>query len=493
MQDQVIVVDLDTTMSRNVARRLRAEHIYCRIVPGNVSADALLQAEPRGVLLVGGGAGQAADVPAVLDYLQCGLPLLCIGDAALALCTALGGTLTALQESGLTSVELDMEDVLMQDQEGGEKFLTSYRLMQLPEDKAVSIAHRVPGEFDDPDSLVQEGSLAFRVNQRDVWGVALPLDRNDPAATQLLLSFCRDVCGCTQWWTQRAFIEDACAALTEAAGEGEALCALSGGVDSGVCALLGQLALGERLHCLFVDTGLLRLGEADSVMAFYADQAGLNVTRINAQEDFLAALDGVYAPADKEKVINRLLKEILRREAAQHPKATLLIRGTNFSDDPVSEESPLEEMRFIEPVRALFKDEIRRIGSTLGMPQDMLQKQPFPGTGLATRILSGVTATGLTLLRHADDLFRREIEEAGLQKRLWQYFATLALSPIPNGGYLVILRAVQSSDGGGGMAARLPFDLMERVSAAILRECPGVQRVFYDLSPSQTYLQQAGN
>ena len=479
MQDYMILVDLDTVICRSLARHLRAEHIFCRIVSRHVTADELLRAEPRGVLLATGCTGVAADVPFMMDYLQTGLPMLCTGDAALTLCQTLGGALSEPQPEGLTALTLDGQDALLADLEGGEQYLPPHRCMLLTESQG------------DVCASTGAGAMGFRARQRDVWGLAYPLDRNDPRSAQLLMRFCQDVCGCTPWWTRQRFIEGAQQAIADAADGAEALCALSGGVDSGVCALLGKLALGDRLHCIFVDTGLLRQGEADEVLAFYRDQAGLQVKRIDAADEFLAALDGIYAPADKERVIRRLLQEILQREIAARPRVELFLRGTNYADDPQTDDLP-EGVRIIEPVRELFKDEIRQAGEVLGMSPAMTQRQPFPGSGLATRILSGVTAPGLALLREADAIFRRSVEEAGLHKRLWQYYATLALSPIPNGGYLVILRAVQASGGGSGMPARLPSDLLERTAEAIRTACPGVQRVLYDLSPSASYKRTAG-
>lgn len=474
MQDFIIVIDLDTPICRMLTRRLRAEGIYCRIMPGDATADALLQSGARGVILPDACTGTAASIPHMMDLLQMGMPLLCIGNAALTLCQTLGGTLTDIMEGGVQQITLLEGDPLFEGIEGSEVFLPEHRCMLLTGDQGVACAQ------------YEGGILGFRATQRDVWGLASPMDRNDPNAMQMLLNFCRDVCGCTQWWTSRTFIEQARMSIQEAAGDGDALCALSGGVDSGVCALLGNLALGERLHCIFVDTGLLRKGEADEVMEFYSQQVGLNVKRIDASADFLAALDGVYAPADKERVIGRLLQDILYQEAESRPEVRLLIRGTNYSDVPTVPVLP-EGMSFTEPVRELFKDEIRHVGEALGLPPAMIQRQPFPGSGLATRILSGVTAQGLSLLREADEIFRLSLEHAGLHRRLWQYYATLALSPIPNGGYLVILRAVQASEGGSGMPARLPSDLLERVTEEIMQTCPAVQRVMYDLSPSQSY------
>lgn len=480
MQDHVLLIELDKGMCRHYARRLRAENICCRMAPADITADELLGEQPRGVLLIAPCSGVPAEIPHMVDYLQAGLPMLCIGDAALTLCQTIGGEMSEPISGGLLTVEMSEDDPVLAGIENDERFLPDLRMMQIPKGTG-SVVSSVAGD-----------TLGFKVTQRDVWGLNLPLERNDPVTIQVLMNFVRDVCGCTQWWTRHAIIEGARGELLEQAGEGEALCALSGGVDSGVSALLGKLALGDRLHCIFVDTGLLREGEADDVMAFYSDVAGLNVKRIDAQEEFLSALDGIYAPTDKERVINRLLQEIIRREAEQLPQVTMIIRGTNITDTPVPEENMPDGLQLAAPVRGLFKDEIRNIGDALGMPPAMLQKQPFPGSGLATRILSGVTATGVELVRQADAIFRKEIESAGLQKRLWQYFATLAVSPIPNGGYLVILRAVQASDSAAGMPARLPSDLLERISEIILRDCPGVQRVFYDLSPSQSYKRMAG-
>ena len=336
--------------------------------------------------------------------------------------------------------------------------------------------------------------VGLRVRQRDVYGLAFPLERNDPSTVQLLTNFCCRKCGCTRWWSERAFIEEAKTAIAEAADGGDALCALSGGVDSGVCALLGSLALGTRLHCIFVDTGLLREGEAEEVMEAYQLQLGLNVRRIDARAEFMLALQGVTDPGETERIIRSLLRDILRREAKAIPGVTLLLRGTNYADTPSPEDNAalLDGLRVIEPVRELFKDEIRHVGESLGLPQSMTSRQPFPGSGLASRIMASVTAERLAILREADAIFRKEIEAAGLHRRLWQYFAALALSPLPGGGVMIILRAVQAVEGGSGMPARLPSDLLERVTEDILRTCPDVQRVFYDYTPSKTYARLAG-
>lgn len=479
MRDLVILISLDDAAGRTLARRLRAEHVYCRILPAETSADEILRTDARGILIAGGTAGQASHLPQMMDYLQTGLPMLCLGDAALTLCETLGGTLAEeTAQSNILQVQFDHQQPIFTDVEDSERYLPACRHFELPEEQGAICAS------------TENGALGFRVAQRDVWGLAFQLERNDPGTSQLLLNFCRDVCGCTLWWNHDAFIELAREEILQAADGGEAICALSGGVDSGVCALLGHAALGRKLHCIFIDTGLLREGEADQVMDFYQSQAGLNVHRIDASAEFLQALQGVFVPAEKERIITGLLQDVLCRASAELPNIRLLIQGTNFTDLQQIHDTPVvpvDGLPVIQPVRELFKDEIKYIGEALGMSQTMLQRQPFPGSGLALRVLTDVTQQKLELLRRADMIFCKEIEAANLQKRLWQFFAAVAESPMHGGGFIVTLRAVQTVDGAAAMAARLPNDLLERVTMTILSECPEVQRVMFDLTPSKSY------
>lgn len=482
MQDYVILIDLSDTVSHALARKLRSEGIYCRIMPRQTAADEVLHAQARGVILAADCGVSPADFPQMVDYLQAGLPMLCLGSAALTLCTALGGSLGDEQESGITTVHFDQADSLFADAEDGERYLPLRRGMVFTDTQGSACA------------TADETPLGLHVRQRDVWGLAFPLERNDPVTTQLLLRFCVEQCGCTQWWNAHAFIDLARAEIVEGAADGDAICALSGGVDSGVCALLGQQALGQRLHCIFVDTGLLREGEADEVMDAYQNQLGLNVRRVDARAEFLLALRDVTDQAEKERIVSRLMRELLRRESEAIADIRLFIRGTNYADQPSEEDDALLPggCTILEPVRTLFKDEIRQVGETLGMPPALISRQPFPGSGLATRIMTSVDAERLALTRTADTIFRREVEELGLQKRLWQYYAALAPSPLPDGGVIVILRAVQAAAGAAGLPARLPSDLLERVTAQVMEACPEVQRVFYDCTPSISYARTAG-
>ena len=482
MRDMIVLVSLDGSACRSIARKLRGEHIYCKILPAEATVEEILSQEALGVLLAGGSKGEAAAVPHLDALLRCGLPVMAMGDAALAACLALGGSLGPRADSpGVVSVHFENDERLFAGVEDSERYLPACRAMQITWGGAMPIA-------------VADGSvLGFRDADRPVYALAFQAERNDLCGTQLLLNFCHAICGCTLWWSNQAFIERAREEIERVARGGRALCAISGGLDSGVCAMLGNMALGRQLTCIFVDTGLMRKGEASQVMAFYRDRIGLDVRMVDARETFLTALRGLRAPQDKEAVIFRLLRDILTREAASLQDITLLIQGTNFSDTltgaafPLTPPSP--SVQLVEPVRELFKDEIRRVGEELGLPPSMALRQPFPGSGLATRILTEVTPERLDILREADAIFRREIESAGLDKRLWQYFATLAELPFSGGGMVVTLRAVQAADGTAAMPARLPSDLMERVALAIRDALPPVARVFYDLTPSGNYAQ----
>ena len=482
MRDMVALIELDGAVCRSVARKLRAEHIYCKILPGTATAGDILAQEPSGVLLAGGDTGFPALFPADAGWTGTGLPLLALGDAALGLCLALGGSLTEPEaEARVAPVTLNEgEEALFDQVEMGERYLTHPRFMVPTEDMKCVVS-------------AEQGALGIHDAQTKTYGLAFQVEQNDPDGVQLLVNFCRQVCGCTPWWSNQAFVERAVEEIRRCVGDGEAVCALSGGVDSGVCALLGNMALGSRLHCIFVDTGLLRKDEGDRVMAFYGESVGLNLTRIDAGERFLQALKGVSHAAEKEKIIFRLLNEELEKAVQALGDVHILLQGTNYNDT-LSESgqfplaAPEQGMQVIEPVRELFKDEIRRVGEELGLPPLIIQRQPFPGSGLALRILSDVTEEKLDILREADAIFRGEIEETGQSKRLWQYFATLADNPAEEGRNMVVtLRAVQVYDGSAAMAARLPYDMLEKVVQLIRDRVPQVRRVVYDLTPSSNY------
>lgn len=480
MQDLVVVVNLNTSACRMIAQKLRAEHFYCRIVSATCAAEDIQRMNARGILLAAGASGEAVDVPYMMDYLQTGLPMLCVGDAALTLCQRLGGELLPLTATeGTMQIHLDASDNLLTDIEDTDRYQPQLRCMSIAEEQAAPIA------------TTEQGLLGFHARHRDVWGFSFQMERNDPFTSHLLIRFCQHICVCTPWWTHQALIDRAREEIDRAANGGSALCSLSGGVDSGVCAVLGNLAIGHRLHCIFIDSGLLRKDESEQVMAYYHDSLGLNLRRIDAREEFLTALAGVTDAAEKERIVTERMMSILSREAAAIDDIRLVIQGTNVSDTLYQPHtgSTIDGLPIIEPVRELFKDEIRQVGQELGMPPALVNRQPFPGSGLASRILTNVTAERLEVLREADAIFRHEVEESNQNRRLWQYFAALTESPFIDNGYVITLRAVQAAEGAGGNTARFTPDLLERVAAQILTQCPQVQRVMYDLTPSKSYQQ----
>lgn len=476
MRDMVILLELDSKVCRSMARKLRAEHIDCQILPAAATSADVLAKESLGLILAGGDSGEAAAIPDLAGLLGCGLPVLAMGDAALALAVHLGGSLgEKAEQASLYPVQYEGAENLFGETTASERYIPACRTMTLS-----AACH--------PIAQTEAGILGFRAAGKNVFGLAFLPENNDPDGTQLLLNFCKNVCGCTLWWSRQIAVNNALEEIRQVCQEGEALCAISGGVDSGVCAVLGHQAIGSRMRCLFIDTGLLRKGESDEVLALYRDTLGLNVERVDASQEILEVLKGVRSGKAKERIIHEMLSEIIQRETAAHG-VTALLQGTNYTDTldaPPAE--PAQGIRILEPVRALFKDEIRRVGEDMQLPAEMINRQPFPGSGLALRVLSEVTEEKLAILREADAIFRREIEAAGQHKRLWQYYATLTDDPEPAvDRYVVILRAVQVIEGHMGVAARLPHDLLERVTEQILTQLPAVGRVLYDFTPSKSF------
>lgn len=481
MQDLIVLIEADGRAARSMARKLRAEHLYCRILPADCTGEDVLRNEPRGILLSGADKGEPAAIPYFDSLLATGLPVLAMGDAALALAQHMGCTLGEKAEApGVFPVRFESAEELFGTVTGNERYLPACRCIGLS-----AACH--------PIAETEGGVLGFRAAGKAVYGLAFLPEANDPDGTQLLMNFCTNLCSCTPWWNRQAFAETARQAIQAACpGDTQALCAISGGIDSGLCAVLGHQAIGDRLHCLLIDTGLLRQGEAEEVLRQYRDEMGLNVEVTDASQQVLAALSGITSARAKTRIIHDLLQEIIRQEAEKLPQVKVLLQGTNYADIlDAPQDVHSDGLTVVEPVRELFKDEIRRVGEELLMPAAVIQRQPFPGSGLALRILSDVTREKLDILRQADAIFRQEIDAAGQNKRLWQYYATLADNPDPMGtGYAVILRAVQAIDGQMAVASRLPHDLLERVTAGILSALPQVERVLYDFTPSKSY---AGN
>lgn len=479
MQDMVVLLNYDGKASRSIARKLRAEGFYCKVLPTHCEVDVAALQEARGVIVVGGTTGEPIDCSQLAQLWQMKVPMLSLGDAALSCCEALGGALTDKTSTpSVVAVTYAEGNPIVEEIADGERYLPNMRYL-------------LPCEECKPIASAADGVLGFCREDQACYAFAFQIENNDPDGSQLLVNFCQKICECTPWWSEETFVERAVADLERCSDGGEALCAISGGVDSAVAAVLGRQALGERLHCLFVDTGLLREGERQQVLRMFREEMDIPVTCIDASAEFLAALEGVSDPIEKDRIVFANLRAIIRREVSQLPQVRMIIQGTNYTDT-LDSTPPFQlegsRIRIVEPVRELFKDEIRCVAEVLHMPAEICRRQPFPGSGLATRMMQAVTKERLSILRRADAIFQEEIEQSGQNKRLWQYFAVHCEDPDPSrDGCFIVLRAVQSAEGDTGVAARLPVDLTERTTERIMQELPQVSRVLYDLTPSRSY------
>lgn len=477
MRDMVLVLNFDDNASRAVTRKLRSERVLCKIVPGDISLEDVQAQEPLGLLLAGGSAGKN---PSGLDcrLLSSGTPLLALGDAAGLLLNLLSGTVgdIALQNAVLPLSY--RQSPLLSGVEDGERMLPCAREFLLPQEAV-------------PLCVAQETVIGFAHTRLPLYGLQIQLEQNDPDGSLILRNFALNICGCTAWWDEDAFATRAIEEIRRTVGEGRAVCAMTGGLDSGVTALLAFKALGRQLKCIFVDTGLLRQREGDDFIAFYRDTIGMDITRIDARRQFLSALRGVTGADEKRAVIGGLIRRILREEEEKMGPIDALIRGTTCNDvmfgNSATQPAIGGQTPVIEPVRELFKDEIRRVGDHLGLPEDLVSRQPFPGSGLALRIMGEVTEERLETLRAADAIFRAELQRSPGAKRLWQYFALLCPMPTREEKSIICLRAVLSSDRAQSYPARLPYDLVENVTDLIMRDQKTVCRVVYDLTPSSNY------
>lgn len=477
MRDMVLVLNFDDAASRVVTRKLRSERIFCKIVPGDIRLEEIREQEPMGLVLSGGVTGED---PTGLDMrvIQSGIPLLALGDAAALLLEALGGQAGEKVLQGAVRPLTYQPCVLTEGVENCERLLQCVRRFSL-----------TPQMFS--FCRAEDVTVGFAHESLPLYGIQFQAERNDMEGAMLLRNFALSVCGCTTWWDEDAFVTRAVEEISRVVGDGRAVCSMTGGITSGVSALLAYKALGRQLKCVFVDTGLLRDHESEDFLAFYRDQIGMDITRVSAEERFLQALKGVKGAEEKQRVIDGLIHGILQDAISRMGPFDAVIRGTCYNDIMTGQISrrimPDESVPEIRPVRELFKDEIRRMGDYLGIPPEIVSRQPFPGSGLALRIMGEVTPERLKVLRTADAVFRGEVQRSGASKRLWQYFAVLSLLPGSEEKYVICLRAIHASDRSLAYAARLPYEVTENTVERILRELPQVRRVMYDLTPSGNY------
>ncbi len=502
MHDTIVILDYGSQTAQLIARRIREAQVYCELFPWDTPAERVMALRPRGFVLSGGPASVyepgAPTLPAYV--LESGLPVLGICYGMQLLAHALGGRVTSApqREYGPASVELVHPDPL---------------LAPLAENPQVWMSHGDRVEELPPGFVVLARSpnspvAAMGDPGRRLYGVQFhPEVIHTPTGREILRRFATEVCGCAPTWTPAAFIEESVASIRRQVGEGRVLCALSGGVDSAVTATLVHRAVGDRLTCIFVNTGLMRRGEPEQVVRTFRDHLGMPLVAVDATEEFLAALEGVTDPEQKRRIVGEKFVRVFEREAWRLGRVDFLAQGTLYPDviESAAPDRPgarrikthhnvggLPErmaLRLIEPLRYLFKDEARAVGEALGLPPEIVWRQPFPGPGLAVRVVGAVTWERLERLRAADAILLEELERAGLLRATQQAFAVLL--PVRSVGVMgdrrtyeevVALRVVTTEDFMTADWARLDPDLLARVSHRVVNEVAGVNRVVYDIT-----------
>jgi GMP synthase (glutamine-hydrolysing) len=409
--------------------------------------------------------------------------VLALGSAARTLCEVEGGAQRdeAIEKRAVTVTY--SESPLFAGLEAGERWLEHSHDLILPQEYV-------------PVAEAEGTVVGFAHAERPLYGLQFQVEKNDPDGIAILLNFALNISKCTVWWEESAFVERAKGEVCREIGQGQAICSVTGGLNSTVCALLTERAVPDRLHCVLVDTGLLREGEPEWVAGQLAE-LGLRVRQVDARARVVEALAGVVDATRKSAVMRRVIAEVMEAEAERIGGVTAQVRGTNYSDIVQAasqaeaaacqaEAAACEEARsrldVLTPLSELFRDEVYRVGELLELPATLLQRQPFPDAGLAVRVLGEATPERLHALRAAQAILEAEVEEAGLARKLWKYYATLAQIPAgESAGQVVLLRAVQQSEM-TAKPARLPYDLLERVAGRIQIEVPGITRVMYDVT-----------
>lgn len=498
-QEKIVVLDFGSQYNQLITRRIREFGVYSELHPHTVTAEDIKKMNAAGIIFSGGPNSvydeNSFDVdPAIFEL---GIPVLGICYGMQLMSKKLGGRVEKAKnrEYGKAEISIEKKNELFR---------------ELPEKQVVWMSHgdlvvQAPPGFEIIATSLSCPISAIANEERKFYAVQFhPEVRHSIYGNELLQQFVLDICGATPDWTMESFIDMEIEKIRAQVGDKKVLCALSGGVDSSVVAVLIHKAIGDQLTCIFVDHGLLRKGEADGVMKTFSEGFNMNVIKVDARDRFMSKLEGISDPERKRKIIGNEFIYVFDDEATKLKGIEFLAQGTLYTDIIESGTATAqtikshhnvgglpEDMQFklIEPLNTLFKDEVRALGTELGIPDEIVWRQPFPGPGLAIRVLGEVTEEKLEIVRESDAILREEVAKAGLERDIWQYFTVLpdirsvgVMGDTRTYDYAIGIRAVTSIDGMTSDWARIPYDLLEKISVRLVNEVPNINRVLYDVT-----------